>query len=198
MTGSLFKWSRSIDCDARIFFFKTKNCLNDDPFISCSDRTGKMLHNICISAVAKSLRWASRGPWASCSFFNTIKRRYLSVRSNRDSCVFTITRTHHILTLHDSSKLSYVHYYIFTWYTYKSDILTLNMLGKNFSQRHFDFPEKIGFDISCKLSPVDSLHELWKPIFWGKKWQISLISHLIKKTRLFKYTENFTTKKWKL
>ena len=37
------------------FFFKTKNCSNDDPFISCNDRIGKMLHNICISAVAISL-----------------------------------------------------------------------------------------------------------------------------------------------
>ena len=33
-----------------IFFFKIKNCLNDDLFISCDDRIGKMLHNICISA----------------------------------------------------------------------------------------------------------------------------------------------------
>ena len=49
-----------------IFFFKIKNCLNDDLFISCDNRIGKMLHNICISAVAMSLRWATRGPWASC------------------------------------------------------------------------------------------------------------------------------------
>ena len=49
-----------------IFFFKIKNCLKVDLFISCDDRTGKMLHNICISAVAMSLRWATRGPWASC------------------------------------------------------------------------------------------------------------------------------------
>ena len=35
-----------------VFFFKIKNCLNDDLFISCDDRIGKMLHNICISAVA--------------------------------------------------------------------------------------------------------------------------------------------------
>ena len=39
-----------------IFFFKIKNCLNDDLFISCDDRIGKMLHNICISAMAMSLR----------------------------------------------------------------------------------------------------------------------------------------------
>ena len=39
-----------------IFFFKIKNCLNDALFISCDDRIGKMLHNICISAVAMSLR----------------------------------------------------------------------------------------------------------------------------------------------
>ena len=39
-----------------IFFFKIKNFLNDDLFISCDDRIGKMLHNICISAVAMSLR----------------------------------------------------------------------------------------------------------------------------------------------
>ena len=37
------------------FFFKTKTCSNDGPFISCNDRIGKMLHNICISAVAISL-----------------------------------------------------------------------------------------------------------------------------------------------
>ena len=28
-----------------IFFFKIKNCLKDDLFISCDDRIGKMLHN---------------------------------------------------------------------------------------------------------------------------------------------------------
>ena len=63
---SLFKWSCCIDCQAHIFFFKTKNCSNDDIFISCDDRIGKMLHNICMSAVAMSIRWANRGPWASC------------------------------------------------------------------------------------------------------------------------------------
>ena len=51
-----------------IFFFKIKNCLEDDLFISCDDRTGKMLNNICISAVAMSLRWATCGLWASCFF----------------------------------------------------------------------------------------------------------------------------------
>ena len=49
-------------CHNYIFFFKIKNCLNDDLFISWDDRIGKMLHNICISAVAMSLRWATRGP----------------------------------------------------------------------------------------------------------------------------------------
>ena len=49
----LFKWSCSIDCQTHIFFFKTKNCSNDDLFISCDDRIGKMLHNICMSAVTQ-------------------------------------------------------------------------------------------------------------------------------------------------
>ena len=46
-----------------IFFFKIKNCLND-LFISCDDRIGKMLHNICISAVAihSGERPVARGP----------------------------------------------------------------------------------------------------------------------------------------
>ena len=66
VTDSLFKWSCSIDCQAHIFFFKTKNCSNYDIFISCDDRIGKMLHNICMSAVAISLRWANHGLWASC------------------------------------------------------------------------------------------------------------------------------------
>ena len=38
-------------------------------FISCDDRIGKILHNICISAVAMSLKWATRGPCSSCFFF---------------------------------------------------------------------------------------------------------------------------------
>ena len=71
---SLFKWSCSIDCQAHIFFFKTKNCSNDDLFISCDDRIGKMLHYICISAVAMSLRWASHGPWASCFSYISVQK----------------------------------------------------------------------------------------------------------------------------
>ena len=35
--------------------------------LPCHKSIGKMLHAICISAVAVSLRWASCGPWASCS-----------------------------------------------------------------------------------------------------------------------------------
>ena len=38
---SFFKWLCSIDCQAHIFFFKTKNCSNDDLFISCDNRIGK-------------------------------------------------------------------------------------------------------------------------------------------------------------
>ena len=75
---SLFKWSCSIDCQAHIFFFKTKNCSNDDIFISCDDRIGKMLHNICMSAVAMSLRWANRGPWASCFCFCSKQYNFVS------------------------------------------------------------------------------------------------------------------------
>ena len=40
---SLFKRSRSIDCQAHIFFFKTKNFLNDDLFVCCDDRIGLLL-----------------------------------------------------------------------------------------------------------------------------------------------------------
>ena len=76
---SLFKWSCSIDCQAHIFFFKTKNCSNDDIFISCDDRIGKMLHNICMSAVAMSLRWANRGPWASCTWYAFWAKKSASV-----------------------------------------------------------------------------------------------------------------------
>ena len=47
-------------------------------------------------------------------------------------------------------------------------------LGKNFSRRHFEifvpFFQKIGLDISCKLSPPfgDNLYETSKPVFWEK------------------------------
>ena len=39
------------------------------------------------------------------------------------------------------------------------------------------FVRKIGFDISCKLSPKgDNLHEMLKPIFLENKKSINLIS----------------------
>ena len=71
---SLFKWSRTIDCQAHIFFFKTKNCSDDDLFVSCDDRIGKMLHKLLTAAYLQwlSLRWASRGPWASCELCSMI------------------------------------------------------------------------------------------------------------------------------
>ena len=50
----------------------------------CDDRIGKMLHNICISAVVMSFMWASRGPWASCFFnflFDAIQLRTRSLGS---------------------------------------------------------------------------------------------------------------------
>ena len=81
---SLFKWSCSIDCQAHIFFFKTKNCSNDDIFISCDYRIGKMLHNICMSAVAMSIRWANRGPWASCFYFPENSRSDISCNRKQD------------------------------------------------------------------------------------------------------------------
>ena len=92
---SLFKWSCSIDCQAHIFFFKTKNCSNDDIFISCDDRIGKMLHNICMSAVAMSLRWAHRGPWASCfkvllCSFRILCNKKLIFDCNIFRCRFTV------------------------------------------------------------------------------------------------------------
>ena len=41
-------------------------------------------------------------------------------------------------------------------------LLTLNTLGKIFSRRHIEivfsyFPQKTGFDISCRLSPIETL-----------------------------------------
>ena len=71
-----------------IFFFKIKNCLNDDLFISCDDRIGKMLHNICISAVAMSLRWATRGPWASCLFIYLFACLFIYLFIHYISCCF--------------------------------------------------------------------------------------------------------------
>ena len=96
---SLFKWSCSIDCQAHIFFFKTKNCSNDDIFISCDDRIGKMLHNICMSAVAMSLRWANRGPWASCLYYCSKHRLWVLIRTalaRRFSGEAVLTSTHNL------------------------------------------------------------------------------------------------------
>ena len=51
-----------------IFFFKIKNCLNDDIFISCNDRIGKMLHNICHLHICSGYVTQASDPWPSCFF----------------------------------------------------------------------------------------------------------------------------------
>ena len=107
---SLFKWSCSIDCQAHIFFFKTKNCSNDDIFISCDDRIGKMLHNICMSAVAMSLRWANRGPWASCSFshrFHILLREFFSFFNSISICT-NINKAYKICRAWTENRTTYL------------------------------------------------------------------------------------------
>ena len=51
--------------------------------------------------------------------------------------------------------------------------LKLNILGNNFSRRHFEifiscFSQQIVFGISYKLFLGDNLHEVSEPIFWIK------------------------------
>ena len=71
---SLFKWSCSIDCQAHIFFFKTKNCSNDDIFISCDDRIGKCcITSACLQWLCHSgERTVAHGPLVYCplTWFN--------------------------------------------------------------------------------------------------------------------------------
>ena len=70
-----FLFSFSILIKNTFLFFKTKNCSNEYSFINCNDRIGKMVHNICRSAVPISLSWASCDPWAS--WFSAHLRRRL-------------------------------------------------------------------------------------------------------------------------
>ena len=50
----------------------------------------------------------------------------------------------------------------------------LSMLGKNLSRRHFilkyfsHFTQKTGFDISCKLSPAETICMTYESLFSGK------------------------------
>ena len=52
-------------------FFKTKNCSKWQSY-----HIRKLLHKICISAVAISRKWASRGPMASCIFIMLQTQRH--------------------------------------------------------------------------------------------------------------------------
>ena len=57
----------------------------------------------------------------------------------------------------------------------------LSMLGKKSADDIMNWFysyvfQKIGFDIICKLSPQENLHEMSDPIFWGKKNKKNIIS----------------------
>ena len=80
--------------------------INDDLFISCNDMIGKMLHNICLSAVAMSLRWATRGSWAS----------YLSL------CYVFLTSLLNVLHLLTLIYKSYQFQYNFSFWLLLSDL----------------------------------------------------------------------------
>ena len=51
------------------------------------------------------------------------------------------------------------------------------MKCKIFCRRHFEifFPQKIGFDISCKLSPQETVCVKCQNQFWGKETKKSSI-----------------------
>ena len=65
------------------------------------------------------------------------------------------------------------------FYSCGTDVVTsiLNKLGKTFSKRHFEicsyFPQKIGFGVSCKLSPLEIIcmknQSIYQSLFSEKK-----------------------------
>ena len=179
---SLFKWSCSIDCQAHIFFFKTKNCSNDDIFISCDDRIGKMLHNICMSAVAMSLRWANRGPWASCfhqAFVSTFYEHYYYQRAEINFQLFSKGRPKCIGVEKYRKYRIYISFEIIIispWQIRKTSsvsLLTFTTILANSTDDELiilGFPKKIGFEISCKLSPTtETVCMKCQILFMGKK-----------------------------
>ena len=51
----------------------------------------------------------------------------------------------------------------------KFEILTISTQGKNFSREQFEiFSKKIGFDSSCKLSPLETICMKCQNLFSGK------------------------------
>ena len=48
----------------------------------------------------------------------------------------------------------------------------LSNLAKNFSRQHIDFfsyfPQKTGYDISCKLSPIETISMVYQNLFSGE------------------------------
>ena len=87
-------------------------------------------------------------------------------------------------------------FYQHTWAQASHFLLTLSMLGKNFSWQNilkyfsFFYPQKIGFDVSCKW---DDLHEMsWETVclkfqslISGKKKR-NIISTLLQTLHFFK------------
>ena len=92
---SLFKWSRSIDCQA-IFFFKTKNCSNDDLFISWMIGLEKCCITAYLQWLCHSGEWAvARGPLVSLTR-NTLAKIF----SRRHWNIFLIFPRKQDLTFH--------------------------------------------------------------------------------------------------
>ena len=66
--------------------------------------------------------------------------------------------------------------------------LTLSMMGKFFSRRHFEivflfFTQKAGIDISCKLSLLETIC-MTEPVFWNNK-KIIVICRLLNLSRVW-------------
>ena len=76
-------------------FFKIKNCLDDDLFISCDDRIGKMLHNICVSL-----------NMAYILLFLQLQKLLTFVSKNTCELDIVLTRTVNILTTNKLVKLT--------------------------------------------------------------------------------------------
>ena len=111
--------------------------------LPCHKSIGKMMHAICISAVAVSLRWASCGPWASCF--------YLSTKTCCGLCGYSLEAPHRVASMSTHNNI------MFSWRN-----------QKNISTMYF-WAEKRGLSGAVYLATLLSGMSQWRNILTHQK-----------------------------
>ena len=142
--------------------------------LPCHKSIGKMMHAICISAVAVSLRWASCGPWASCLLSVQLFLKILSGMANcidpDQTSIWSGSTLFAYKILSDALVYDILRYLLYKKITFESQFIQWKIMTKKLSVT-IKFLSLCCCNCHCSHIPRTPIFYL---ICWALNWRFGL------------------------